>query len=246
MLMSIFYITSNFVRKSLCITCLSIFVLCAVVQTSHSKTLEDPSAQSISEIKTRANEGSASHQYYLGTLYDYGFSNEVPTNTTKAAYWYDKAANQGYWKAQFALGGLYFTGDGVPQDNELGLSIFKKLADQGYAQVQFGLGYRYLEGHGVSQDIVEGVELMRKAAEGWHTGAQYRLSQMYKNGQNVEQNNILAYKWLSIASEGGLEIAEQDLSELNKVITDKEKEEASRLVESWMVNHPKVILDLLP
>jgi uncharacterized protein len=53
-----------------------------------------------------AEHGDLEAQNYLGLLYDKGQG--VQQDTKKAAYWYNKAADQGYAMAQNNLGSLYF------------------------------------------------------------------------------------------------------------------------------------------
>jgi TPR repeat protein len=41
----------------------------------------------------------------------------VPQDYAEAVRWYRKAADQGYAKAQYNLGNMYWYGRGVPQDS---------------------------------------------------------------------------------------------------------------------------------
>jgi TPR repeat protein len=54
--------------------------------------------------------------------------------------------------AQFNLGLLYSSGQGVPQDHAQTLIWFRKAADQGDARAQVYLGGMYRVGRGVRQD----------------------------------------------------------------------------------------------
>ena len=48
-------------------------------------------------------------------------------------------AEQGHANAQFALGYMYFIGDGVPQDDEQAIYWHKKAAEQGHIGAQQAL-----------------------------------------------------------------------------------------------------------
>ena len=64
-----------------------------------------------------------------------------------------RAAEQGDAKAQFNLGGMYFNGRGVPQDNAQAAQWYRKAAEQGEALAQFNLGVMYADGRGVPQNM---------------------------------------------------------------------------------------------
>jgi TPR repeat protein len=64
--------------------------------------------------KPLADQGDASAQYNLGTMYEAGQG--VPQDYAEAVIWYRKAADHGAASAQYNLGVLYDTGHGVPQD----------------------------------------------------------------------------------------------------------------------------------
>ena len=57
----------------------------------------------------------------------------MPKDLGKAAELYQKAADQGYAVAQFDLGGVYESGDGVPKDLGKAAELYQKAANQGYA-----------------------------------------------------------------------------------------------------------------
>jgi TPR repeat protein len=61
-------------------------------------------------------------------------------------------ADQGYAAAEDALGTLYFTGHGVPQDYLLAVAWYLKSANQGDPDAQNNLGALYEDGFGVPQD----------------------------------------------------------------------------------------------
>ena len=92
-----------------------------------------------------------------------------------------KAAEQGNASAQYSLGVMYNTGEGVPQDYQEAVSWYHKAAEQGHASAQYNLGVRYVNGEGVPQDYQEAVSWWRKAAEQGDAIAQYNLGVSYDN-----------------------------------------------------------------
>jgi hypothetical protein len=63
-------------------------------------------------------------------------------------------AEQGDARAQFNLGLMYDTGEGVPQDDAEAVRWYRLAADQGDATAQYNLGLMYANGQGVPQDYV--------------------------------------------------------------------------------------------
>ena len=66
-----------------------------------------------------------------------------------------KRAEAGNLAAQYNLGVMYATGNGVPKDDAEAVKWFRKAADQGHAHAQFNLGVRYQYGFGVPTDDAE-------------------------------------------------------------------------------------------
>ena len=66
-----------------------------------------------------------------------------------------KAAEQGDADAQYNLGFMYATGDGVIKDAAEAVKWYRKAAEQGYADAQYNLGLMYANGDGVIKDLVE-------------------------------------------------------------------------------------------
>ena len=56
---------------------------------------------------------------------------------TRARHWYEKAAAQGYAGAQYDLGELYASGNGVAKDLHAAEMWYRKAAEQGYADAQY-------------------------------------------------------------------------------------------------------------
>jgi uncharacterized protein len=78
----------------------------------------------------------------------YGFEQDQK----QAAYWYEKAAEQGHQEAQYNLARLYASGQGVPRDQGQALRWVRASASQGYAPAQARFGMRYATGNGIPQD----------------------------------------------------------------------------------------------
>ena len=75
------------------------------------------------------------------------------------------AAEAGYADAQYSLGYMYSTGEGVPQDYAEAAVWYRRAAEQGDTSAQVNLGYMYDMGQGVAQDYAEAAVWYRRAAE---------------------------------------------------------------------------------
>ena len=71
-------------------------------------------------------------QYNLCLMYLNG--NGVAKDSTQAAIWCRKAAEQGLVKAQLMIGSMYWVGDGVAKDAKQTAIWYRKAADQGKDQ----------------------------------------------------------------------------------------------------------------
>lgn len=89
-------------------------------------------------LELAAKAGSSWAQYKLGSCY-YAADEGYPINYEKAAYWYEKAAENGHDKAQLAIGIAYRRGQGVPRDIPLGLRWMKKAAAQGHGLSMYNI-----------------------------------------------------------------------------------------------------------
>jgi TPR repeat protein len=109
-------------------------------------------------------------------------------------------ANKGDALAQTALGFIYQSGEGVPENFIQAAVWYRIAADQGYAPAQANLGVLYSNGTGVPQDFPQAAAWLLKSADQGYALAQANLGVMYATGQGVPQDDVEAHKWLSLAA----------------------------------------------
>lgn len=114
-----------------------------------------------------------------------------------------KQAEAGGVEAQFNLGHLYLSGQGVPEDSREAFKWFLKAAEQGEVASQYNVGVLYYKGQGVPQDFAEAVKWHRKAAEQGYAMAQFQLGNMFSTGRGVPQDYAEGVKWYRKAAEQG-------------------------------------------
>jgi hypothetical protein len=109
-------------------------------------------------------------------------------------------AEQGDAEAQFDLGVLYESGQGVLRNDAEAIKWYRKAAEQGDAVAQFNLGIMYAKGGGVLQNDGEAAHWYRLAADQGLAGAQFNLGMMHADGKGVRQDYVQAFMWLNQAA----------------------------------------------
>ena len=112
-------------------------------------------------------------------------------------------AERGSVSAQFYLGAIYATGDGVPEDDAEAVRWLRLAAEQGHSTAQSNLGVMYGAGDGIPEDDVEAVRWYRLAAEQGDSAGQLNLGIMYGNGEGVARDDVLAYMWWNLSAAQG-------------------------------------------
>ena len=142
-------------------------------------------------------------------------------------------AEQGDASAQYNLGVMYATGQGVTQDYATAVSWYRKAAEQGDDRAQHNLGFMYANGQGVPQDYAAAVSWYRKAAEQGNARAQFNLGGMYRNGQGVTQDYVQAHMWLNLAAAKGDADAIKNRDIVTAKMTPAQISEAQKLARGW-------------
>lgn len=138
-------------------------------------------------------------------------------------------AQKGDANAQFELGLMYASGDGVPKDSTEAVKWYRKAAEQGHARAQYSIGYMYYIGDGVPKDATEAVQWFRKAAEQGNVPAQYGLGLSYARGNGVIQDLVEGHAWINVAGAFGAEGAKESLALCEKLMTREQIAEATKL-----------------
>ena len=143
-------------------------------------------------------------------------------------------AEQGDAVAQYHLGNLYRTGQGVPQDYAEAAKWFRKAANQGDANAQYNLGVKHY--NSLPQDYAEAAKWFRKAANHGDAAAQYYLGVIYDKGYGVPQDYVQAHKWYNLAEAQGRTAAAWNRGRVAKLMTPAQIAEAQRRAREWTPN----------
>jgi len=98
----------------------------------------------------------------LGCSYELGEGVKIDLET--AAQWYQRAAEQGYYEAQFNLGILCYGGRGVAQSYDEAVRLLRLVAAQGSPDAFYNLAVCYAKGQGVPRDDAESLRFLKSAA----------------------------------------------------------------------------------
>lgn len=102
----------------------------------------------------------------------------------QAFFWFEKSAKQGFTDAQYNLGLMYESGQGVEQNFQAAIYWYQKVTTKKYvynkitAEVEYRLGRFYEKGLGIEKDDSMAVALYRSAAEHGNSSAKERLTNL--------------------------------------------------------------------
>lgn len=133
-----------------------------------------------------------------------------------AAYreWSQTAGN-GDASAMAALGTLYDTGHGVPQDFTQALRWYLQAAKAGNVRGMFNTGAMYDNGRGTPADRIEALRWYASAAERGHGRAAFNAGLIYRDGDGVPRDRAAAIRYFRIAAQNGVQAGRTNLVALH-------------------------------
>jgi len=183
------------------------------------------------------------------------FSTPISRDYAKAAFWYRKAAEQGFDRAQVNLGNLYSTGQGVPLDHSQAENWFQRAAEQGNAIAQCRLGELYSNNQGVPPNFEKAVFWLRKAADRRVWRALGALGLLYSSdGLGQSPDDAEAYYWFYLADacasaskQRKNSVAVDDrFSKAREAATSRlnatKRSEAEKRATQWLASHPTKVV----
>ena len=165
---------------------------------------------------------------------------------------FTQAADNGLAIAQYNLGVMYFTGEGVPQNYERSFHYTQLAAEQGHVNAMVNLGVLYYNQLGVQADwmavwplsLINRGRHSRKAAKWYalaaeydHGGAQYNLATMYEAGLGVEQDLSRAYMWTLLARDNDVPDASLLMASLRQQMTQAQLDSAETAYAEWVLKY---------
>ncbi|HYL37674.1 MAG TPA: tetratricopeptide repeat protein [Bryobacteraceae bacterium] len=140
-------------------------------------------------------------------------------------------AEQGNADAQFLLGKMYWTGQGVLKDNDQAVKWLTASATRGNAEAQFFMGSYYLLPH---RDIGEGLKWLRFSAEQGNQDAQLLLGKAYMDGaRDFPRDPVQGEMWLRLAAKDNLPFYEAQLAAAERDMSPEQVAEGKALAAAW-------------
>ena len=136
-------------------------------------------------VSRKANAGDPVAQQELGVRYLLGRG--VEADSTKAAYWFFKAAEQNMISSRFNLGILLYHGWGISWNPFESYSAFLICAEAGMHEAEFVVGLHYTENLVVPRDYAAALSWVRKAAEGGYAPAKEALPELERAAARQER-----------------------------------------------------------
>lgn len=166
---------------------------------------------STQQTMVEAVKGDATAQYALGKLYLYGHGG-FPKDSTKAANWLFKSAQQNNPTALVAMGEMLLRGEGIDQNVERGLAFIEKSAQLNHSHALVTLAKIYDKGEFVQYNPVKTVELLERAADQGDFASKGLLGHYLISGETKDIPK--AIKYLTMAAQHGDSSAQTTLGSL--------------------------------
>jgi uncharacterized protein len=186
------------------------------------------------------------------TVYYEGVAAREAGDHATAVRKFIESAEGGLAIAQYNLGVLYYTGNGVEQSFEKAFEWTQKAAEQGHVNAMVNLGVLYFNQIGVglgatsvwpfsmigrTRNYREAARWYQNAAEYNHGGAQYFLATMYRDGTGVEADLVQAWKWANLARDNDIPDASLLLASITRDLSPAQREQAQREYADWVLKY---------
>ena len=123
-----------------------------------------------------ANKGIIESMVEVALMYRDGIGTEY--NTSKAAWWFQKASDLNHDGAMFELGNMYLKGNGVERNIEKSIQLLERSAILGNKNSQYLLGRIYYEGIVVIKDLDKAINYLKLSSEKGNPNASTLLNQI--------------------------------------------------------------------
>ena len=182
------------------------------VNTEKNDNLIDTEETDQKDIIDDDQEKTPDPQSYFTIAYDYQKGNDKENNFELAYENYmltgdAVTTDPDIVKAIYDLGVRFANEDGVEQNYQKALNLYKKAMECGSLSAVNALGNAYYLGDGVDEDYSKAFEYFELSASGGNEIGQYNVGMMYENGYGVEQNKEKALEYYKMSADQGYSLA---------------------------------------
>lgn len=135
-------------------------------------------------------------------------------NYKKAVKIWLPLAKKGDAPAQYTIGWMYESGQGVKEDLKKAVYWYKKSAQQEYEAAQYVLGTLYEKGSGVEQNSEIALDYYLLAAKQGDPISQFQVGNYYQYGIGTRKDNDRSIYWYEKAAQQGHVNAQIDLGKI--------------------------------
>ena len=128
---------------------------------------------------------------------------EIGSIRKEIVEWCTAAAHHGHAEAQFRVGVMYATGQGVEKDAAQAVLWYQRAAEQGHRYAQQNIAVMLLNGDGIRRDDEAAFQWSMKAAEQGVAEAQHLLGELYATGRGTSSDHQAARNWYEKAATQG-------------------------------------------
>ena len=147
------------------------------------------------------------------------------------------AAEAGLDLAQYNLGILYYTGQGVDQNLKMAFKWTEAAAQQGHVDAQANLASLYLQGVGTQLNEEQGLEWLITAAKNGHGNSALSLANIFFEGEPVERDLVQAHAWAHMARVNQHDEAAAFISKIEPRLDPQQLSSARRLFARWQIEN---------
>ncbi|WEX09092.1 peptidoglycan-binding protein [Chelativorans sp. AA-79] len=190
-----------------------------------------------SALREAAADGKADALYEIASRFAEGRG--VAADMTKAAQWYELAAEKGLAPAQYRIGNLYEKGIGVERNFAEAKTWYQRAAEQGNASAMHNLGVLFAMGADGSPDNTSAARWFQEAADLGVTDSQFNLGILATKGVGIPVDLVEAYKWFDIVARTGDDDAAAKRDEIAKTMAPADLAQAQGKAKLWTARQPK-------
>ena len=190
-----------------------------------------PEAAGPLALREAAASGDVAALLEVGARYTEGRG--VQMDLSKAAKWYQYAADSGFAPAQYRLANFYEKGTGVKRDLGEAMTWYQLAAEQGNASAMHNLAVLHAMGQNGAADSDSAGGWFTKAADLGVKDSQSNLAILHARGSSVQQDLEKSYKWFAIAAKSGDKDAAAKRNEVAYALSPEQLESARARVELW-------------
>jgi len=187
-------------------------------------------------LRSAAAGGDPAAEFLVGVKYTEG--NGVAPDLSKAAVWYQKAADKGLAPAQYRLASLYEKGRGVDKDVPKAKAWYARAAEAGNAKAMHNLAVIFAEGGGDQPDYAAAAKWFEEAANYGVKDSLFNLGILYAGGIGVDKDLVASYKWFAIAADQGDPEAAKRRDDVANMMDQETLANARLAVEQFALKAP--------